>query len=262
MFEKIAGMYHYRPEYPREMIQYIAALASEVPRRHPFIDVGAGTCLFTSPLSRFLEPPRRIIAVEPSAEMRKIAALSPSLGPNVRVLNGVAERLPFRNAFAGGVFAACAYHRFPRQLFLKEASRVLRAGGLLAVVDHYCDYASCPVAASVYSAMEKFVPSYRRGWHSNSNSVYEQIDTLAEICESGFFTFVHHQYWSSTYCFSPPEFFGYCLSLTPFHVALKEHSEALIHSAIRSISDAYAADNETIQLVFRSTATFAIKSDQ
>jgi len=61
-------------------------------------------------------------------------ALLERVVPEVTALAGSAERIPLDDSSVDAVFAAQAFHWFDKSLALPEIVRVLRAGGLFAVV--------------------------------------------------------------------------------------------------------------------------------
>src|SRR5204863_4220876 len=90
--------------------------------------LAAGTGKLTGELAtRFA----RVIAIEPLEEMR--AELSRSL-PDVETLPGSAEDIPLPDASADAVLVAQAFHWFDGPRALSEIARVLRPGGVLALV--------------------------------------------------------------------------------------------------------------------------------
>ena len=74
-----------RPGYPNEAIEYIYNLA---PKKAIFADVGAGTGKFTELLARY---GNEIFAVEPNEDMREQLAITLSLCPNAKIVDGTAE---------------------------------------------------------------------------------------------------------------------------------------------------------------------------
>jgi ubiquinone/menaquinone biosynthesis C-methylase UbiE len=77
-----------------------------------------------------------VVAYDLTSEMLRAARSSAGERPNVRWVQGDAEALPFHAAF-DLVTCRLAAHHFPDvPRFLREAARVLRAGGLLLVQDH------------------------------------------------------------------------------------------------------------------------------
>ena len=78
------------------------------------------------------ELPRRAgcVAIEPVAEMRALFGG----GERVRVLDGTAEALALADASVDAVTVAQAFHWFDAARALPEIHRVLRPGGVLALV--------------------------------------------------------------------------------------------------------------------------------
>jgi SAM-dependent methyltransferase len=122
-FSRAADAYERgRPSYPDAAIQY---LLGRVPAGAEVLDLAAGTGKLTRPL---LAAGLRVVAVEPVAEMR--AALPPA----ARALEGTAEAIPLPDGAVDGVVVAQAFHWFDGDAALAEIHRVLRPGGVLALV--------------------------------------------------------------------------------------------------------------------------------
>jgi SAM-dependent methyltransferase len=110
-----------RPGYPDAAVDRLAA---RLPGRD-VVDLAAGTGKLTRALvARGL----RVVAVEPVAEMRA------AIAPPARALDGTAEAIPLPDASADGVTVAQAFHWFAGERALAEIHRVLRPGGVLALI--------------------------------------------------------------------------------------------------------------------------------
>jgi SAM-dependent methyltransferase len=89
------------------------------------IDLAAGT----GKLARQLVPSgARVVAVEPLVEMRSL------IPAGIETLDGTAEAIPLPDTSADAVTVAQAFHWFDAEVALREIERVLRPGGLLALV--------------------------------------------------------------------------------------------------------------------------------
>jgi SAM-dependent methyltransferase len=91
------------------------------------LDLGAGTGKLTEVLAEVAD----VVAVEPVDGMRRV--LEARL-PGVRALAGTAEAIPLPDASVDAVFVAEAFHWFDLDRAPAEIARVLRPGGVLAVM--------------------------------------------------------------------------------------------------------------------------------
>ncbi|MHB8643790.1 MAG: class I SAM-dependent methyltransferase [Gaiellaceae bacterium] len=92
------------------------------------LDLGAGTGKLTRVLA---DRYARVIAVEPLDELRAILA---ERVPEADVREGVAERIPVGDAEVDAVFAGQSFHWFANDAAMSEIVRVLRPGGVLALM--------------------------------------------------------------------------------------------------------------------------------
>jgi SAM-dependent methyltransferase len=114
-----------RPSYPAALLDLLPlARSAEV------LDLGAGTGKLTRVL---VERYRRVIAVEPLDNMR---AILESVVPSAESHKGSAEAIPLPDGSVDGVFAAQAFHWFANDQAVSEIARVLRPGGVFAVVSN------------------------------------------------------------------------------------------------------------------------------
>jgi SAM-dependent methyltransferase len=107
-----------------------AALDWLVPSRPGvFVDVGAGTGLFTTALAARAA---RVVAVEPDARMRGVlAAKAPS---SIQVLAGSGESIPLPDASADGLFVSSAWHWMDPDRAIPEIARILRDSARFGVI--------------------------------------------------------------------------------------------------------------------------------
>lgn len=122
-------------EYERTRPSYPAALLDALPLGEDaaVLDLGAGTGKLTRVLAARY---REVVAVEPLANMR---AILERVVPGVTALAGSAERIPLDDGSVDGVFAAQAFHWFDKEVALPQIARVLRHGGVVALVWNEAD---------------------------------------------------------------------------------------------------------------------------
>jgi SAM-dependent methyltransferase len=114
----------YRPEYPRDMLEWALEPVRNAPGLR-VLDVGAGTGKLTGGLVALgLD----VVAVEPDRAM--LAELT-NRYPDVEAMRGTAEELRLPDASVNAAFAGQALHWFDLDRALPEIRRVLRPGGFL-----------------------------------------------------------------------------------------------------------------------------------
>ena len=97
------------------------------------LDLGAGTGKLTRVLA---DRYARVVAVEPLDELRAILA---ERVPDADVRTGSAESIPLGDAEVDAVFAGQAFHWFANDNGVREIARVLRPGGVLALMWNQTD---------------------------------------------------------------------------------------------------------------------------
>ncbi|MGH2691538.1 MAG: class I SAM-dependent methyltransferase [Actinomycetota bacterium] len=116
-----------RPDYPRGAVDRLAK-ELKIGASSRVLDLGAGT----GKLTRMLTPlGARVVAVEPIASMREQLA---RVLPNLPLVAGVAEGLPFADGGFQAVVCAQAFHWFDGERALAENHRVLIPNGRLALL--------------------------------------------------------------------------------------------------------------------------------
>ncbi|GAB3466783.1 class I SAM-dependent methyltransferase [Actinophytocola sediminis] len=159
--------YHeHRPDYPAAAIRW--ALAASTREVREVLDLAAGTGKLTGGL---LDLGLTVTAVEPDDGMRGVLA---EHFPQVPALAGTAEEIPLPAGSVDAVLVGQAFHWFDRERALPEIARVLRPGGVLAVLwngeDPNVDWVTELVTASRTTA--------HPGWQGELElPVHEDFDT-------------------------------------------------------------------------------------
>ncbi len=169
-FDRNAAHYERaRPGYPPELLEVLAHEAG-VAAGARVCDLAAGTGKLTRLLA---EAGVDVVAVEPVPGMR--AQLAAVL-PDVEVLDGTAEHVPFEDGTFDAVVVAQAFHWFRFDEALAEIRRVLRPGGALAIVFNRRDE-GVPWVAEWSTIID---------WHQRTVSSYQHTDWTAVLGGAGF----------------------------------------------------------------------------
>jgi SAM-dependent methyltransferase len=112
-----------RPGYPPAILELLPLEADS-----DVLDLGAGTGKLTRVLA---ERYRHVVAVEPLDGMR---AILEQVVPTAESIPGSAESIPLPTGSVDGVFAGQAFHWFANDEAVAEIARVLRPGGVLALI--------------------------------------------------------------------------------------------------------------------------------
>lgn len=116
-----------RPDYPAEALDRLIQ-ELEVTQAATVLDLGAGT----GKLTRMLMPTRaRVVALEPVEAMWRTFG---QVLPEVEVVAGTAEALPFHEASFDAVVVAQAFHWFRGEEALEGIARVLKPAGRLGLL--------------------------------------------------------------------------------------------------------------------------------
>ena len=114
----------FRPGYPAAAVEFLKAGTSG----SSVVDIGAGTGIFTAALLRCFS---EVSAVEPNADMR--SEFYKQL-PDISCSDGSGEATRLADNSVDLITAAQAFHWLNPDLFKKEAMRILRPGGKVAII--------------------------------------------------------------------------------------------------------------------------------
>lgn len=149
---RIADVYDARPEYPRPLVDAVAALAGDTGAR--IADLGAGIGHLSLPLAaRGFE----VSAIEPAkAMLDRLQRTAASQALSVRAMHAAAENLPLHDASVDLVLISDALHFLDVERVADEISRVLAARGALAIVT--CELAGTPFMRALVEIMQDAAP--------------------------------------------------------------------------------------------------------
>lgn len=120
--DRVAAYTAARIGYPPAFVDHLRRAIGLAPG-WTVTDIGAGTGLSAEPL---LDAGCRVVAVEPSDEMRAVAVATLGARPGFSAVAGRAEATGLADASADLAVAACAFHWFEPQATAREWRRILR----------------------------------------------------------------------------------------------------------------------------------------
>jgi ubiquinone/menaquinone biosynthesis C-methylase UbiE len=148
VFNRIADAYAARPEYPKELIDELAALS---PSNGRIGDIGAGTGNVALPLA---QRGFDVVAVEPArAMLSRLRATAAERGLSVRTMHAAAEAMPLEDEHLHLAVVADALHFLDLERISRELFRVLVRRGALAIVT--VEFGDTPYMQSVARIIEE-----------------------------------------------------------------------------------------------------------
>lgn len=121
--ENSAKYDQYRPHYPKDLFLYLASIS---PNNNKAWDCACGTGQSAVGLSEYFN---KVIATDASENQIKKAITQPGITYEI----SQAESTPFANEEIALITVTQALHWFKIESFFKEANRVLKTNGILAV---------------------------------------------------------------------------------------------------------------------------------
>ncbi|TAK14427.1 MAG: class I SAM-dependent methyltransferase [Anaerolineae bacterium] len=173
---RVADYVKYRPTYPAAVLDTLAAKVG-LRRGWTAADVGSGTGIFTRQL---LDYGLRVYGVEPNEDMRAAAETLLAGYPDFTSIAARAEAIPLPDGSVEIVTAAQALHWFDFSLASREFRRLLKPGGVIALVWNTRD-----VRAPFVAALEALLREYGTDYYKTSHAALQEPDKDAGI--TGFF---------------------------------------------------------------------------
>jgi SAM-dependent methyltransferase len=173
----------FRPTYPPELFAWLAEASAG---RGLAVDVGTGNGQAALGLAAHFE---HVTGLDPSAE--QIAQAHPD--PKVDYRVAPAEATGLADASVDLLVAAQAFHWFDRGAFFGETARILRPGGVLALVSYVLSRISPPVddlVHALYTSLDRYWEPERRLVEDGYASVAVPFDEIPSP------TFTMHSTWT------------------------------------------------------------------
>jgi ubiquinone/menaquinone biosynthesis C-methylase UbiE len=154
LFDRAAQEYdRARPSYPGSLVD-TACAAAELSPGSPVVEVGCGTGKLTVALA---ERKLRVEAIDPGSRLLEIARRHTE-GSAVRLRVGRFEDAELPVGAFDAVFSSAAFHWVDPAVGWSKAARVLRGGGVLALLTHVRSGTDAELRAGLHAAWRAIVP--------------------------------------------------------------------------------------------------------
>lgn len=144
-----------RPGYPGQVVALLDRQG--LPRAATVADIGSGTGKLSE---RFVAAGHHVIGIEPNDAMRAEAQVQLGGQARFRQQAGTAEATGLPDASVDAVVAAQAFHWFDARAARREFLRILRPGGLVALIWNDRRSVGCPLLADYDRLLAQHCPEY------------------------------------------------------------------------------------------------------
>ena len=222
--DRVEDYVRFRPHYPEAVTDYLRSTCQLIPG-WVIADIGSGTGISAE---LFIRNGNRVFGVEPNREMREKAEELLE-GANFISIDGTAEATALPDASIDLIVAGQAFHWFDPVKSRAEFTRILRPGGIVALIWNERLIAT-PFEMEYEALILRYASDYNAINHKNISD--EQFDRFFHPATYTLAIFPNEQWF---------DFDGLKGRLLSSSYIPKEGNEALM-SALRELFDHHAAD--------------------
>lgn len=161
--DRVENYIRFRPGYPEQIVALIERETALAPGAL-IADIGSGTGISSE---LFIRAGHRVAAVEPNKAMRAAAERQLASSPGFRSVDGSAQATTLETASVDLIIAAQAFHWFDTPETRAEFSRILKPGGMIALIWNERKTDSTPFLVDYESLLLRFGMDYSEVRHEN-----------------------------------------------------------------------------------------------
>ena len=244
-FDRVADLYDAaRPSYPDALLDHIVAVAG-LKAGDPVLEIGCGTGKATAGFAR---RGLHMVALDPSAELLRVARKCLTGFPNVQFLQTTFEAWPPQPAAFKLVVAAQSWHWIAPEMRCTKVAEVLAPGGTLAVFGNEpVGLASSPLLDEFKRIYAHHVPSLweqaaAETWYLPSGPVARLIG------ESRLFAAVTHKSYPWKWSYTGSSFVNLLRTQSRYQLLAEPQREALF----AALAGAIAAHGGEFELAYEA----------
>lgn len=170
----------YRPGYPEAVVEILAVEAG-LPAGGTIVDIGAGTGISSE---LFLRHGYAVTAVEPNSAMRAKAEEWLGANPHFHAVAGTAEETGLPSQSADCVLCAQAFHWFRAEEAKREFRRLLKPGGVVAVMWNLRNSEASPFMAGLEALLMRYCPDYADRVHQETRQAVAGVTALGDAVKA------------------------------------------------------------------------------
>jgi SAM-dependent methyltransferase len=168
---RVENYIKYRPGYPVEVLTLLEAECG-ITHQSTIADIGSGTGKLAEVL---LERGYTVIGVEPNPGMREAGAKLLSNYTNFKSVEGTAENTTLPDSSVDLMIAGQAFHWFDPLQARKEANRIVKAYGWVALVWNDRKLASTPFLQDYEALLLEYGTDYQDVRHDQAEDAIDQF---------------------------------------------------------------------------------------
>ncbi|MCF2948114.1 class I SAM-dependent methyltransferase [Paraglaciecola aquimarina] len=165
----------FRPAYSQSVLDCIISLLPAPMAEVDFVDVGAGTGIWTRMVSEML--PNSTIAIEPNDDMRKFGKMDSEKLP-IQWMAGSGEAIDLSDNSADLLTMASSFHWVDFEKGTKEFSRILRPNGRFVALWNPRHIERNPILVEIEQKLYELVPELKRVSSGRSGLTENLTDML------------------------------------------------------------------------------------